>query len=130
MRGAYEIDVDRSENRLYLELDGLLDEETATAHVEDMLAAADELDSGFDMVNDISSFKPMNQDASEVIERGKEGLTERGVSAVVRVTGDSVTGKLQFDRVGTDSEGYHVATAESPEEAEQLLDEFREEAGG
>lgn len=126
MSGTYDVDVDTSANRLYLELDGMLDAETAEAHVEDMLAAADGLEPGFDMVNDISSFTPMNQDTSDVIEEGKEGLTERGVSAVVRVTGESVVGKLQFDRVGTDSEGYHVATAETREEAERLLDQFRE----
>lgn len=78
------------------------------------------------MVNDISECTPMTEDATDTIERGKRGLTERGVSAVVRVTGESVVGKMQFDRVASGTEGYHVATAETVEEAEALLDEFRE----
>lgn len=105
----------------------MLDEETAEAHVDDMLDAADELEPGFDMVNDISTFKPMSPEAKQAIERGKEGLTERDMSAVVRVTGESALGELQFSRVGTDKEGYHVATAETRMEAERLLDEFRRE---
>lgn len=127
MSGDYEVTVDRELNRLYLALEGLLDEETAESHVEDMLAAADELRPGFDMVNDISEFTPMNEGATETIERGKRGLTERGVSAVVRVTGESVVGKMQFDRVAEGEEGYHVATAETVTDAEALLDDFRED---
>lgn len=127
MAGDYEVSVDHDKNRLYLKLDGLLDEETANEHVVEMLAAADELDHGFDMVNDISTYKPMSQEATEAIERGKAGLTERGMSAVVRVLGESVVGKMQFDRVGSGREGYHIATAETREEAERLLDNFRDE---
>ena len=125
MAGSYDLDVDHETNRLYLSLKGLLDAETAEAHVEEMLAAADDLDPGFDMVNDISTFKPMSQEATEAIERGKDGLTERGMSAVVRVLGESVVGKMQFDRVGSGSEGYHIATAETVEAAKELLDAFR-----
>lgn len=127
MSGGYEVSIDRSRNRLYLTLEGVLDEETAEAHVEEMLEMAEELGPGFDMVNDISEFKPMTQGATETIERGKRGLEARGVSAVVRVTGESVVGKMQFERVGDDDEGYHVATAETVEEAEELLDGFREQ---
>lgn len=130
MSGEYEVNADRAANRLYLKLEGILDEETAEDHVVDMLSAADELEPGFDMVNDISEFKPMTQQATDTIERGKRGLTERGVSAVVRVTGESVVGKMQFERVGGGMEGYHVATAETVEAAEQLLDEFREDEPG
>lgn len=124
MPGEYEITVDGERNRLYLTLAGLLDEGTAEAHVEDLLAAADGLEPGFDMVNDISEFTPMTDAATATIERGKHGLAERGVSAVVRVTGESVVGKMQFSRVG--EEAYHVATAETVAEAEDLLDRFRD----
>jgi hypothetical protein len=114
MSGEYEVDVDPERNRLYLTLAGLLDAETAEAHAEDMLAAADELSPGFD----ISPFTPMDDQATDTIERGKRGLTERGVSAVVSVTGESVVGKLPFDRVADGEEEYHVATAETVEEAD------------
>lgn len=126
MPGNYEVRIDRAANRLYLTLEGVLDEDTAEDHVKELLAAADELDPGFDMINDISSFKPMTQQATDTIERGKQGLTERGISAVVRVTGESIVGKMQFERVGSGEEGYHVATAETVEDAETLLDSFRE----
>ena len=35
---------------------------------------------------------------------------------------DGVTGKLQFERVGTEHESDEVATAESVERAEELID--------
>jgi hypothetical protein len=44
---------------------------------------------------------------------------------VVRVLGDSITGKMQFDRVGEGEAEYHVANAESREQATEFLDEFR-----
>ena len=125
---GYDVEIDRGKNRLYLTLEGMLDPETADQHVEDMLDVAEELEPGFDMVNDISAFKPLSQETTDAIERGKAGLTDMGVSAVVRVVGDSVVSKMQFDRVGTESEGYHVATAETREQAEALLDEFRRQA--
>jgi len=129
MSGDYDIEIDREANRLYLTLEGLLDDATAEAHVADMLDAAEDLEPGFDMVNDISEFTPMTEGATATIEEGKRGLTEKGVSAVVRVTGESVVGKMQFDRVGDGEEGYHVAMAETVDEAEDLLDQFRADGG-
>lgn len=124
--GDYEVEVDGVRNRLFLTLDGMLDGETAGEAMDVMLERAENLDSGFDMVNDISSYKPMSQDATDELERGKQGLSALGMSAVVRVTGDSVVGKMQFERVVSDT-SFHVATAETPEQAEEFLDEFRRE---
>lgn len=123
MSGDYEVQIDREGNRLYLTLSGLLDEETAEAHVEELLAAADELEPGFEMINDISEFTPMTEGVSGTIERGKRGFSERGVGVVVRVAGGSALGKMQFERVGTEEEGYHVSAVETREDAEALLAE-------
>jgi hypothetical protein len=122
--GEYAVEIDRAENRLYLELDGMLDAETAHEAADATVEAASELRPGFGMVNDISSFNPVSQEATEAIERGKRGIAEEGVAAVVRVVGDSVVGKMQFDRVGEGDRSYHVASAESREQAEEFLDRF------
>lgn len=124
----YELELDRERNRLFLTLEGTMDLETTREYAEDVLSAADQLQPGFDVVNDISGFQPVAQEATDAIEHGKEGLAERGVSAVVRIPGDSIVGKMQFDRVG--DEDYHVATAENCEQAERFLDEFRAEPAG
>jgi hypothetical protein len=120
----YEVRADESKNRLYMTLVGMLDEETASEVVSEIEAAVGRLDPGFTIVNDISEFKPMSEDAVDKIEEGKALAAEAGVDATVRVTGESVIGKMQFERVGGGAESYHVATAETVEEAEELLAEF------
>jgi hypothetical protein len=123
--GTYMVELDHENDRLYLELTGMLDEETAHEAAEAAAEGGHDLGEGFQMITDISEFKPLSQAATDAIEKGKAGVAEAGVSAVVRVVGESVTGKMQFDRVGDGDEGYHVATAESREQAQEFLDEFR-----
>lgn len=125
---GYQVEIDRAENRLYMKLDGMLEQEMADDVVEEITDRLDELRPGFQVINDISEFKPVSQDATDAIERGKQAIADRGVNAVVRIVGDSVIGKMQFDRVGDEIEGYHVATAESREQAERFLDRFQQEA--
>ncbi len=125
---GYKIEIDRQKNRLYLTLEGMMNEETAREHVRELVDAADDLEDGFDMVNDIREFKPFSQEVTDVIEEGKQGLTDNGVSAVVRVTGDSSIGALQFTRVGSEEQGYQARTAETVAEAEALLDRLREQS--
>lgn len=102
----------------------MLDEDAAGRALAEMEDATEQLEEGFTLVNDISEFKPVSQDVAERIERGKAIAAEAGVEAVVRVTGESVIGTMQFDRVGQGNESYHVATAETVEDAEELLAEF------
>jgi hypothetical protein len=123
--GTYMVDLDHENDRLYLELTGMLDEETAHEAAEAAAEGGHDLGEGFQMINDISEFKPLSQAATDAIEKGKAGVAEAGVSAVVRVVGESVTGKMQFDRVGDEDQSYHVATAESREQAVEFLEEFR-----
>lgn len=128
-RANYEVRVDGAKNRLFMTLEGMLDEEMAGEVVEELAEAVERLEPGFDVVNDISSFKPMSQDATDSIERGKRVVAGAGVSAVARVVGDSVIGKMQFDRVEPGDVTYHVTTAESVAQAEAFLDEFRRQRG-
>lgn len=122
----YEIRADEERNRLYMTLEGMLDEDTAGEAVEELEAAVSTLEPGFTIVNDISAFEPVSQEAVDHIERGKAAAAEAGVEATVRVTGESVIGKMQFERVGEGAESYHVATAETVEDAEALLADFED----
>ena len=124
--GDYTLEVDTETNRLYMKLDGMLDAETGQRIVDELEEEyVPQLEPGFDLVNDISEFKPVSQDATQAIERGKQLIAGAGVSAVARVMGDSVIGKMQFERHGDDD--YHTTTAESREQAESFLDRFRED---
>jgi hypothetical protein len=109
-------------DRVFMTLEGRLDEGMADDAVEELQSVLDSLSGDFYFVNDISEFKPLSQDAAAAIERGKQALAEHDVDAVVRVTGESNLGKMQFDRVG--EQDYQVATAETQADAETLLEEL------
>jgi hypothetical protein len=124
----WDVTLDRDANRLYLTLDGFLDEDAAAAAADATIAGAKELDDGFELINDLSEFQPGDQAAMKHIERGKAGIAANGVDAVVRVVAESTTGQMQFDRAGEDKETYELAMADSVETAERLLDERRQQA--
>ncbi|WP_128476413.1 hypothetical protein [Halorussus pelagicus] len=119
---GFDIEADESANRLHMELRGSLSEAEAASAIERVEAEAAKLSPGFDVINDISAFKPLSQDVADIIAEGKEALTVRDAAALVRVTGDSALGDMQFSRVGGD-EGYEVTKAETVAEAEAKLDE-------
>jgi hypothetical protein len=125
-RSDYDLEVDHERSRVYLTQYGQLDDETARALLAELDEMTRELPDGWDLVNDLREFAPFEQQKTEYIERGKEIIADNGVRANVRVV-DSVITKMQFDRVGDDDEQYHVATAESVEQAERFLDRFEEE---
>lgn len=126
--GDYVIETDSVKNRLYLELDGHFDAETVSAAADDVIEASAELDPGFGMINDISSFKPTADEASVHLKRGAKGAAENGLGTVVRVTGESITGELQWDQVSdevTQEVDYDVYKVETRDDAEALLDEHQ-----
>jgi len=125
---SWKVGIDEAKNRLYLELDGHLSVSAAGDAADATIEAAERLDDGFDMINDISTFQPGDPEAMEHIERGKEGIAKNGVAAVVRVMAESTTGQMQFDRAGEDKESYQLAMADSREQAEKLLDRRRQQA--
>jgi hypothetical protein len=110
-------------DRVYLTQYGRLDDETAEALLSDLDAVTSDLPDGWELVNDLREFAPFDQQKTEYIERGKEILAENGVGANVRVVDSTIT-RMQFERAGDRDEEYHVATAESVEQAEQFLDRF------
>lgn len=120
--GEFSIEADTGANRLHMELSGTLDAEEAAAALEAVEREAAGLDDGFEVINDISGFKPLSQDVADTIAEGKRSLSEAGAGALVRVTGDSAIGSMQFDRVG-DADGYDIATVETVADAEAMLDD-------
>lgn len=120
--GEFTVEADTGTNRLYMELSGSLAADDATAALEAVEREAARLDDGFEVINDISAFEPLSQDVADTIADGKRALSEAGAGALVRVTGDSAIGSMQFDRVG-DADGYDIATVETVADAEAMLDD-------
>src|SRR6056297_2876813 len=82
----YEIDADVQENRLYIDLNGRMETDEIDEAADASVAEAEALREGFDIVNDLSGFKPPSPEAAEPIKRAQAKLKEMGVDRVVRVT--------------------------------------------
>jgi hypothetical protein len=121
----YVVEADEAENRLYMELHGHFDEELAAEAADEVIAEIEQLSPGLEIINDLSEFQPMNAEAVQHVQRGKEAAADRGCAATVRVQPDSTTGQMQFERA--DGDDYPVAMADSRAQAEKLLDERRAE---
>ena len=117
---GFDVEADTETNTLYLELSGTLSTAQMKQAAAEALTSARHLSEGFGVINDISEFKPLSQDVADTIADGKEILAANGAEALVRVTGDSALGDMQFSRVGGE-EGYDVTKVETVEEAEAKL---------
>lgn len=121
---TYEINADTLTNRLHIDLTGRMDADEISAAADVTVDEADRLDDGFDIVTDLSGFKPPSPEAAKPIKRAQAQLKEMGVDRVVRVT-DAETSQVvtnAFERRSLDV-GYSGETADSLGEAEHMLDE-------
>jgi hypothetical protein len=120
----YEIDANQRTNRLSLDFTGAMDREQMEEAADETLAAAERLGEGFDIVNDLSGFRPPSPEAAKPIKRAQAELKEMGVDRVVRVVDDETSKVVvnAFERRSRDV-GYSGETADSVAEAERMLDE-------
>ena len=81
------------------------------------------LNPGFDVINDVSAFKPASQDTLKEIERAQAFLKKAGVRHGVRVEGKAKLTNIQFSRIGK-AANYLAETVETMEEAEKLLNSY------
>jgi hypothetical protein len=120
----YDITANRRDNRLQIDLTGRMEaadiDEAADVAVEE----AEELRDGFDIITDLSGFRPPSPEAAKPIKRAQQQLKEMGVDRVVRVVDEETSQVVvnAFERRSRDV-GYSGETAESVAEAERLLDE-------
>jgi hypothetical protein len=121
---THEIDADILENRLYIDLNGRMDADEISEAADVTVEKAKALDEGFDIVNNLSGFKPPSPEAAKPIKRAQGELKEMGVDRVVRVTDDETSQVVinAFERRSRDV-GYSGETADSVPEADEMLDE-------
>ncbi len=121
MEASYKIWADVPKNRLYLILKGFIHDEMVKAAADLTIEEAKKLQPGFDVINDISEFKPASQGGADQIKRAQAFLGGRGVKRVIRIVKpENTTTKLQFARSSKDF--YKADTADSIEDAESILD--------
>jgi hypothetical protein len=126
--GDYQYRTDPVKNRLYIRLSGFFKERDVPPMLEELEQVLDDLRPGFDVVTDLSHFKPGSPAAASFIRKGAEMIKARGRRNAVRITGTILTGVMQFKRVieGVFSED-SVRYAKTLEEAEHILDRMEHE---
>ena len=117
----HEIRTDRTKNRLYITLGGFSSTDQIDQTVREVKEAVTQLKTGFDVITDVSGYKPALPEIAQAIQQMQVFLRQSGMRRVVRVTGPSVITTMQFNRLGKAS-GYQAEAVASVEEAEELLE--------
>ena len=119
----YEITTDRRENRLSLDLTGRMEVEEVSEAADETIDRAEELERGFDIVNDLRGFRPPTPEAATSIKRAQKELVEMGVDRVIRVVDEDTSDVVvnAFERRSRDA-GYSGETVDTMAEAETRLE--------
>lgn len=121
----HEIIPNPAKNRIYYRMEGFLNDEEVRHVVDKMIIEIGKLQPGFDLINDLSSFKPVSPVGAKEIERMIQFSVDRKVRYVIRVTGPNVLSRMQFDRINKMYGASNVTEyVQSREEAERRLDEL------
>ena len=119
--GQYEVRVDKVKNRLYIMLQGFLTDAETKAASEKIMAGIQSLKPSFDVVNDISTFKPATPQGAEDVKRTQSFAKERGVRRVMRVADENAVSAMQLARKSKEV-GYQADIVASVAEADKALD--------
>ena len=117
----YSVKADVAKNRLYITLEGFFKVEEMKACTDLTISESKKLKPGFDVITDVSQFKPADPETIKEIERAQAFFTASKIGRGVRVVGQKVTGGMQLSRTGK-SVGYEPVTVATMAEAEKLLD--------
>ncbi|OGO18837.1 MAG: hypothetical protein A2Z15_07185 [Chloroflexi bacterium RBG_16_50_11] len=122
----FTVRADIQKNRLYVKLVGFFDYNEMKASTDKVIEEVKKLKPGFDVINDVSDFKPAGQDTLKEIERAQTHLKKSGIRHGIRVEGKAKLTGAQFTRVGKTA-NYVADAVETMEEAEKLLDSYGRE---
>lgn len=116
----YIIKADNDKNRLYITLNGFFSDQEVSAAVDAIIDGAKQLKTGFDVINDISNFKPASQDAKSEMKRAQVFVKENGAKRVIRVVGEATISSMQLSSTAKEA-GYEADTVATMADAEKLL---------
>ncbi len=121
----YQVIPNRAKNRIYMRLEGFLTDQEVHEFVEQQIAAIKTMKPGFDVINDISNFKPASPEGAKEIERMLKFSDEYGTRYVMRIIGPNYIARMQFNRLHLATNAKYITEeVASREEAEKRLDEL------
>jgi hypothetical protein len=123
---SYEVRVNLAKNRIYIFFRGFMKDEVVKAAVDQIVAGVDRLKPGFDVITDISTFRPAGKQGTEEITRGQDYINRHGVHRIVRVVDakKNLVSQNQFARLSenTYDKKINIESVGSLAEAESLLE--------
>jgi hypothetical protein len=119
----YTIKADIEKNRLYVTLVGFFNQILMKECTDKTIEEAKKLKPGFDVITDLSQFKPVGQDAQDEIARGQAFFKQAGIKHGIRIEGSATLASSQFNRLGKTVD-YNPNVVKNLEEAEKLLDSY------
>ncbi|WP_436935291.1 hypothetical protein [Halovenus marina] len=120
----YDIVANRRDNRLRIDLTGRMNAASIDEAADVAVEEAEQLRDGFDIITDLSGFRPPSPEAAKPIKRAQQHLKEMGVDRVVRVVDEETSEVVvnAFERRSRDV-GYRGEQAGSLDEAERMLEQ-------
>jgi hypothetical protein len=116
----YKIEVDTVRNRICITLSGFFSLEEIRRCGDETIEATRKVKRGFDVITDISSFKPGTTDVANDIQRVQAHFRTAGVRRAVRIVGKSSIASMQFSRTGKLAD-FQSTNVETMAEAEKIL---------
>ena len=113
------IETNLQRNTLYITLSGHFNIDETRAAGKEVLAAANKMKPGFNLITDIRKCHPSDSASLQELQRILEALTKRGLRLAVRITQIALSA-LQFERVSKEV-GYDSISTFSLEEAENII---------
>ncbi len=118
---AVEIQADVGKNRLFIRIEGRLEDADAPGVGDAMIREMGRMRPGFAMISDLTHAEPLGPVGLEQFKRVLMAAREHKVGHTVRIVGRSAQTALQFARTSKKYQ-HEPYLAFSREEAERLLD--------
>jgi hypothetical protein len=116
-----DIHTDVGKNRIFIRIEGQIDEAQARGVGDAIIKEMDRLRPGFDVVSDLSKAEPLGPEGLAQFRRIVEAQRQRKAGRAVRIVGKAAQTALQFARTSKEV-AHEPYLAFSKEEAERLLD--------
>ncbi len=118
--GTYKIYSNLPKNRLYIILRGFLPDATIDVAAQEVIKEISKLNSGCDVITDISTFKPATASGADKIKKVQQHLAAHKPGRVIRVVGAEALSEMQMARLSKEA-GYVADAATTVVDAEKLL---------
>ncbi|MDH4262599.1 MAG: hypothetical protein OEV78_06075 [Spirochaetia bacterium] len=117
----YDIYAKPEKNRIYMKLKGFFRDEQVKEASDKFLSELEKLQPNFDIINDISEFRPATAKGAQIIKDAQIKVAQKGIKRLVRIVDKSVSGLLQFKTTAKEA-GYDGIAVSSLEEAIKYLE--------